>query len=329
MLSPSIEPPNGRDVSKSSAVSETSFLLPEIEDNDDDGIDDGIGVDGDTKEGDGDDAKDVANTAESKVNEVGITIKIGDNDDNDNNDELRPLSPSETSPSPPANTHSYIDGGVRKLPLMASGEADEGRSHSRSLGSLQREPSMRQLPTHSLSINSAIALYQSHREEGLTATQVLRKQKISGPNSRVRVRSSDTCCGCGCFSTSMLGPVVASTSRVIRDGAVAEVSTRALVPGDLIVLTAGRVVPADVRLITVTDFQIDNALFAEDAEQPVLVTCSVESEEPKCKPANAACLALCGAVVVQGEAKGIVSHIGKDTHVARKLYDLRKLERRG
>ena len=47
---------------------------------------------------------------------------------------------------------------------------------------------------------------------------------------------------------------------MIRDGAVAEVSTRALVPGDLIVLTAGRVVPADVRLITGLFFGIDLSL---------------------------------------------------------------------
>jgi Ca2+-transporting ATPase len=51
----------------------------------------------------------------------------------------------------------------------------------------------------------------------------------------------------------------APLARVIRDGSEQEIPTRDLVPGDIILLAAGDVVPADIRLLNVIDLGVDES----------------------------------------------------------------------
>jgi Mg2+-importing ATPase len=52
---------------------------------------------------------------------------------------------------------------------------------------------------------------------------------------------------------------VAPTASVLRDGAWKEIARREVVPGDLIALSAGDMVPADARLITCRDLHVQQA----------------------------------------------------------------------
>lgn len=52
---------------------------------------------------------------------------------------------------------------------------------------------------------------------------------------------------------------VATTSAVMRDGAKREVRVSEIVPGDIILLSAGDIVPADARVITFKDFYVDQS----------------------------------------------------------------------
>jgi len=52
---------------------------------------------------------------------------------------------------------------------------------------------------------------------------------------------------------------VAPTSTVMRDGKWIELSRRELVPGDLIRLESGDLVPADARLVTARDLHVNQA----------------------------------------------------------------------
>ena len=48
-------------------------------------------------------------------------------------------------------------------------------------------------------------------------------------------------------------------SKVIRDGRLQEVDAAMLVPGDVIVLEQGDIVPADARLTEAFDVEVDNS----------------------------------------------------------------------
>ncbi len=56
-----------------------------------------------------------------------------------------------------------------------------------------------------------------------------------------------------------LRQMAAPTASVIRDGAEGEIPARDLVPGDLVLLTAGDKVPADVRLVEAINLQVEEA----------------------------------------------------------------------
>ncbi|MBF9658107.1 hypothetical protein, partial [Streptococcus pseudopneumoniae] len=48
-------------------------------------------------------------------------------------------------------------------------------------------------------------------------------------------------------------------ARVIRDGHMAEIDSKELVPGDIVALEAGDVVPADLRLLEANSLKIEEA----------------------------------------------------------------------
>jgi Mg2+-importing ATPase len=52
---------------------------------------------------------------------------------------------------------------------------------------------------------------------------------------------------------------IATTTSVIRDGVEKEVNISELVPGDIIALSAGNIVPADARVIAAKDFFVDQS----------------------------------------------------------------------
>lgn len=56
-----------------------------------------------------------------------------------------------------------------------------------------------------------------------------------------------------------LQTMTAATSKVLRDGAVAELESSRLVPGDVVLLEAGDAVPADGRLLACASLQIEEA----------------------------------------------------------------------
>src|SRR5215471_7436126 len=59
---------------------------------------------------------------------------------------------------------------------------------------------------------------------------------------------------------------VASTATALRDGKWIEIQSRDLVPGDMIRLTAGDMVPADARLVQITDLQVQQAALTGESQ---------------------------------------------------------------
>lgn len=102
---------------------------------------------------------------------------------------------------------------------------------------------------------------------------------------------------------------------VIRDGVQLELSAEELAVGDIVLLDAGRSVPADLRLIETSDLQInESALTGESVPVEKDATFLAESDLPLGDRKN---MAFQGTIVTAGRARGIVIATGISTEVGR------------
>ena len=100
-----------------------------------------------------------------------------------------------------------------------------------------------------------------------------------------------------------------------RDGRLVEVAAGELVPGDVVGLEAGTVVPADLRLIEVANLRIEEAALTGESEP-------VDKHTDAITGANVAlgdrrCLAFSGTQVAAGRGLGVVVATGMRTELGR------------
>jgi P-type Mg2+ transporter len=104
---------------------------------------------------------------------------------------------------------------------------------------------------------------------------------------------------------------VAPTATVLRDGAWQEIPRRAVVPGDVVRLSAGDLVPADARLLASRDLFVQQAALTGEslpAEKEAQPAASGEGEGPEAR--NRVFL---GTSVVSGTATAMVEATGPRT----------------
>lgn len=121
-----------------------------------------------------------------------------------------------------------------------------------------------------------------------------------------------------------LKAIAALTARVRRDAVDTTVPASELVPGDLVLLEAGNVVPADMRLIDVTTLRIEEAVLTGES-QPVdkISTPLEERDVPLGDHRN---MAYKGTIVGHGRAVGVVVATGMRTELGRIAMLLRDEE---
>ncbi len=106
-------------------------------------------------------------------------------------------------------------------------------------------------------------------------------------------------------SAAALRDMVRGEARVIRDGAPRKVDAEALVPGDLVLLTTGDRVPADIDLHTSFSLAIDESLLTGES---TAVTKSAQAVVPADAPLPErvnCCFA--GSIVTHGRGGGPVA----------------------
>jgi Mg2+-importing ATPase len=96
-------------------------------------------------------------------------------------------------------------------------------------------------------------------------------------------------------------------AAVLRDGAVRQVDVAALVPGDVVRLRMGAVVPADLRLLAVEQLSCDEAVLTGES---VPVSKQADPVPAGAPVAELASCALMGTVVAAGSATGVVVATG-------------------
>lgn len=117
----------------------------------------------------------------------------------------------------------------------------------------------------------------------------------------------------------------APTARARRDGAVEDVPSIGLVPGDIVLLRAGDIVPADLRLLRADRLLIDrSALTGESIPEVGLL----EPDRATAPLADRRALAYGGTSVVGGRGEGVVIATGRASEVGRIATGLGTVERR-
>ncbi|NEQ44015.1 MAG: cation-transporting P-type ATPase [Leptolyngbya sp. SIOISBB] len=109
-----------------------------------------------------------------------------------------------------------------------------------------------------------------------------------------------------------LAKAVTTEATVLRDSETLRVPSSELVPGDMVLLTSGDKVPADLRLLKVRNLQIDeSALTGESVPVEKAVT-PLELETPLAERTN---MAYAGSFVTFGQGKGLVVATADATEV--------------
>jgi magnesium-transporting ATPase (P-type) len=122
---------------------------------------------------------------------------------------------------------------------------------------------------------------------------------------------------------ALLG-LTAPRATVVRDGVEQEVDAAELVPGDVVLLASGTLIPADLRLVGCTALEVDESLLtgestpARKRTDPVHATALV---------ADRASTALMGCAVARGRGRGVVTATGEATELGAIAQSIRR-ERR-
>lgn len=107
----------------------------------------------------------------------------------------------------------------------------------------------------------------------------------------------------------MSAPVV----RVIRDGQSVEIDSVEVVPGDVVFIEAGTVIPADLRMIEVANLRVQEAALTGESEP---VDKSVDAvEEAEVALGDRRCIAYSGTQVTYGRGVGVVVAAGMATEL--------------
>ncbi|PIR43842.1 magnesium-translocating P-type ATPase [candidate division WWE3 bacterium CG10_big_fil_rev_8_21_14_0_10_32_10] len=112
-------------------------------------------------------------------------------------------------------------------------------------------------------------------------------------------------------SAEKLKDSVALTSTVIRDNKEQTIKSINIVPGDIIVLNAGDLIPADSRVIEHKDFFINQASLTGEA-YPVQKSGEIHKGEVK-EVTVLQNIVFAGTNVITGQAKAVVINTGKNT----------------
>ncbi|HEY3317846.1 MAG TPA: cation-transporting P-type ATPase [Coriobacteriia bacterium] len=100
-------------------------------------------------------------------------------------------------------------------------------------------------------------------------------------------------------------------ARVVRDGQVQDIEARYLVPGDVIYLEEGDLVPADARLVYSADLRVDNSALTGEVDPVVRRADSLCGTAPSITDVES--FVFMGSTAVLGAGRGVVYATGMKT----------------
>ena len=116
-------------------------------------------------------------------------------------------------------------------------------------------------------------------------------------------------------SLEALKNLAAPITKVLRNGVVAEIPAKELVPGDILILETGAVVPADIRLIEAVNLKIqESSLTGESVPVDKTTTVLAGDDVALGDRIN---MAFSTGIVTYGRGKGVVTATGMKTEVGK------------
>jgi Ca2+-transporting ATPase len=117
----------------------------------------------------------------------------------------------------------------------------------------------------------------------------------------------------------------APVARVRRDGGVGPIAAASIVPGDVVLLQGGDVVPADLRIARTDRLLLDRSVLTGES---IPEEAGVAADAPGSALPGRRSVAYSGTSVVGGRGEGIVVAIGRDTEFGRIAGTLATRQRR-
>jgi Ca2+-transporting ATPase len=112
-------------------------------------------------------------------------------------------------------------------------------------------------------------------------------------------------------SVRALKKMIVPHARVIRGGKEMEIHSEELVPGDIVLLSSGARVPADLRLFHALELRVEEAMLTGESVPAEKMTHALK--EKNLPPGDQRNMAFMGTVVVHGRAKSAVVSTGSRT----------------
>lgn len=117
-----------------------------------------------------------------------------------------------------------------------------------------------------------------------------------------------------------LKQLTSPTALVRRDGGLQEIPAALLVPGDIVLLEAGRQVPADLRLVQANTLHIEEAALTGES-LPVEKNPDFVADKPL-SPGDSINMAFMSTNVLQGRGEGIVTATGMHTEIGKIAHSI-------
>jgi len=117
--------------------------------------------------------------------------------------------------------------------------------------------------------------------------------------------------------------LAAPVATVIRKGVPRQVSSRLLVPGDLVEVETGSRVPADARLIDAVNLEVDESSLTGESEPVPKITQPLPAETPSVERMNTI---FGGTLVTRGRGRAAVFATGMETEVGRIVHLIQQAE---
>lgn len=119
-------------------------------------------------------------------------------------------------------------------------------------------------------------------------------------------------------AAAKLRSLVATTATVLRDGKKVQVPIKEIVVGDIIILSAGDMIPADLRIIEEKDLHVGQSTLTGESDA---VRKLAFSELPSIKDIKSVSdldtICFMGTNVISGSAKGVVIKTSNDTYLGK------------
>jgi len=116
-------------------------------------------------------------------------------------------------------------------------------------------------------------------------------------------------------SLEALKDLAAPLSKVLRDGVISEINTKELVPGDIVILETGAVIPADMRLTEAVNLKIQESSLTGESVPVEKKTDTLAGDEIAL--GDRVNMAFSSGMVTYGRGRGVVVATGMQTEVGK------------